>query len=348
MKHLRCCFLSDTHLGLDSPANPRIHRRRRGDDFYGNFLGVLETARQEKVDFIVHGGDLFYRSQIKSNLVLKAFEPLLETAESGIPVIIVPGNHERSRIPYRLLTGHPNIHIFDTPATFFLNVQGVRIALAGFPFVPGDIRSRYRDFVQMTGWRNQPSDVRFLVIHQAVDGATVGPVNFMFRYREDVVEPGQTPDEFHGVLCGHIHRHQVITRDLSGARLTVPVYMAGSIDRTAFAERFEDKGVIYFDICESAVGEWEVIADFRKIRTRPMIVHDMHIDDIPGGQVEKMLVETIKKFPADAILRLIIHISDPGDVPATLTAARFRELAPDTMNVSAVWKHSLETRSYDE
>ena len=106
----RILFLADTHLGFDLPQRPRVERCRRGPDFFRNFDLALRPALQGEVDLVVHGGDLLYRSRVKPWLVEKAVAPLLRVADRGIPVVVVPGNHERSRIPFPLLACHPRIH----------------------------------------------------------------------------------------------------------------------------------------------------------------------------------------------------------------------------------------------
>ena len=51
-------FLADTHLGFDMPQRPRVEKRRRGRDFFENFVRALEPAFKRKVDCVIHGGDL--------------------------------------------------------------------------------------------------------------------------------------------------------------------------------------------------------------------------------------------------------------------------------------------------
>ena len=58
---IKILLLADTHIGFDSPLNPRITRRRRGDDFLRNFRIALEPALEGNVDLVVHGGDILYR-----------------------------------------------------------------------------------------------------------------------------------------------------------------------------------------------------------------------------------------------------------------------------------------------
>ena len=118
MKQIRTLLIADTHLGYDYTFLPKIERRRRGEDFFRNYDLALESALRGEVDLVVHGGDLLYRSKVPPKLVWMAFQPLLKVADAGIPIYLVPGNHERSAIPYELLGAHSNIHIFREPQTY--------------------------------------------------------------------------------------------------------------------------------------------------------------------------------------------------------------------------------------
>ena len=115
---IRILLIADTHLGFDLPFRPRIKRRRRGPDFFANFERALMPALRGEVDAVVHGGDVLYRSKVPARLVEMAFEPLKQVADSGVPVYLVPGNHERSSMPHGHLAAHPNIHFFDRPRTY--------------------------------------------------------------------------------------------------------------------------------------------------------------------------------------------------------------------------------------
>jgi exonuclease SbcD len=97
---VRVLFVSNTHIGFDLPDRPRVVRRRRGDDFVQNFDRALAPARMGVVDVVVLGGDLLYRSRVPAWLAETALAPLKRLAESGVPVLLVPGNHERSRMPF--------------------------------------------------------------------------------------------------------------------------------------------------------------------------------------------------------------------------------------------------------
>jgi DNA repair exonuclease SbcCD nuclease subunit len=232
---IRLLLLADTHLGLS-------------DGFFASYERALQPAVRGEVDLVIHGGDVFFRSRVKPGLVLDAFAPLKRIADAGIPVVVVPGNHERSAIPFPLLAAHPGVHIFDSPRTFSLRIRGMDIAVAGFPCERLRVRDRFRELVLRTGWRKAPAVIRLLCLHQSIEGATVGPAGFVFRSHPDVIPGRVIPPEFAAVLSGHIHRHQVLTSDLAGRALGAPVFYPGSTKRTSHAEDGEAKGYVTMEL----------------------------------------------------------------------------------------------------
>lgn len=330
---VRILFLADTHLGIDLPRRPRIERRRRGHDFFANFERTLQAARDLAVDAVVHGGDVFYRSRVPASLVQQGFLPLKRLADDGIPVYVVPGNHERSRIPFPALARHPGIHLFDRPRTFVAEWNGVRVALAGFPFERNGVRAAFRALLDGTQWERAGADVRLLCCHQCVEGATVGPQNYTFRSAADVIRGGDLPASLAAVLAGHIHRHQVLTTDLRGRPLPAPVIYPGSIERTAWAERGEEKGYVVLEAAPGGAGGVLRRWTFHRLPARPMVIEEIRADGADGRTVRRLLAEVIGGAPPDAVLQIRVHGVPRPDGRGALRAASVRELAPATMNV---------------
>jgi exonuclease SbcD len=334
---VRILLLADTHLGIDLPRRPRIERRRRGHDFTANYERALHAARDHAAHAVVHGGDIFYRSRVPASLVQAGFAPLKRLADSGIPVYVVPGNHERSAIPFPLLAEHPHIHLFDRPRTFTAEWDGMRVALAGFPFQRSGVRGTFRGLLDETGWERAGADLNLLCVHQCVEGATVGPQNYTFRYADDVVSAGDVPAPFAAVLAGHIHRHQVLTTDLRGRALPTPVIYPGSIERTSFAERDEEKGYVLLEV--AAGGERGGVlrrSTFHTLPARPMVIEEIQADGVDRADMHRLLTAAIRRVPEDAVLRIRVHgVPRPGGF-AALRAGSVRALTPPTMNVDVV------------
>ena len=140
----------------------------------------------------IHGGDLFYRSKIPKKLVDIVFEPIIEIADKGFPFFIVPGNHERSKIPVNLFCFHQNIHIFKKSETFLIEKNGLSVAIAGFPNDRNNIKKNFENLIPKSIKLVNP-DIRLLCMHQTVEGAQVGPSDYTFRYGDDIIAGYQIP-----------------------------------------------------------------------------------------------------------------------------------------------------------
>jgi exonuclease SbcD len=333
---LRILFLADSHLGLDLPVRPRLERRRRGHDFLANQATALEPALKRDVDVVVHGGDVFDRPDVHEALAWQALRPLVRAADAGIPVFIVPGNHERARLPHARFAEHSRIHVFDRPRTFVIDVRGRRVAFSGFPFERRDVRTRFPELVERTGWRQHDATLRLLCMHHCAEGATVGTAagsrDFTFTTAADVVRVRDVPASFAAVLSGHIHRRQALTTDLRGRPLDVPVLYPGSVERTSLAEIGETKGYMVVHVAADGDGgraRWE----FRDLYARPMIAKAIAVNGLSAVALDDAVRAMVAAAPQDAVLRIRIT----GDLDAehlrVLRAAHVRGFTPDTMNL---------------
>jgi DNA repair protein SbcD/Mre11 len=332
MLPIRVLLLADSHIGFDLPARQRSPRRARGRDFLANYAAALAPALRGEVDVVVHGGDVFDRPEVDSSVAWQALEPLVRVADRGIPVVLVPGNHERGRLPHERFAAHPRVHVLERPRTVLLPLRGRMVALSGFAS-ERDVRTRFASLLDATGWRASPADHRLLCLHQCVEGATVGPADYTFTTASDVIRGTDLPAGFDAVVSGHIHRHQVLTHDLRGRALPSPVVYPGSIERTSVAEAGEEKGYVVLELGETL--QWR----FQRLHARPMIVREIIVagrDDIALDARVRAIIEAV---PLDAVLRLRIR----GDVRSVnwqlLSAPRLRTLAP---------RMSIDVRSDDE
>lgn len=336
---VRILFLADSHLGFDLPVRPRVERRRRGHDFLANHAAAIEPALSGDIDAVVHGGDVFHRPNVDEALAWQAMRPLLRAADAGVPVFIVPGNHERSRLPHARFAKHPHVHVFDRPRTFVINVRGRRVAFSGFPYERRDVRTRFTALVERTRWREHDASVRLLCMHHCAEGATVGVSagrrDFTFTTAPDVVRMCDIPTSFAAVLSGHIHRRQALTMDLRGRALDIPVLYPGSIERTSLAEIGEAKGYMVVHVgadSSRSRASWE----FRDLYARPMIAEEIAVGGANGLSsvaLDSAVRAIVAAAPPDAVLRIRIT----GDLDAehlhVLRAAHVRSFTPDTMNL---------------
>jgi DNA repair exonuclease SbcCD nuclease subunit len=289
------------------------------------------------VDLVVHGGDLLFRSRVPDRLVEMAMAPLVRAASIGVPVVLVPGNHERSRIPLSLWTVHPNLFIYRRPSTFSFTVRGIRLAVAGFPCSRRG-RDEFAALLGQTAYRQAGADIRLLCIHQTVEGAQVGMQNYTFRHGPDVIRGRDLPGDVAAILAGHIHRAQVLRSDLRGRRLPAPVVYPGSVERTAFAERDEAKGyaIVELQPTSDGPGRLEGVSVI-PLPARPMVVLTVETVGLTRPAVESRLRAQLHSLDPTAVVAIRLQGTPTADVTSALSASSLRALAPPTMNVEVRW-----------
>ena len=302
-------MLADTHIGFEYPLWRRIARRRRGDDVLANFKRALEPALCGEVDLVVHGGDVFHRSSPPPALIDLALSPLLNVASAGVPVCVVPGNHERAWVPQNLWSAHPNLHFFYDPQTIEFDVRGHRVALGGFPYCR-HVRQQFRSLAAATGLADSTAEHKVLCMHQAFEGAVVGPAGYVFRAGQDVVRADDLPSGLSLVLSGHIHRPQALVQGLGGRPLAAPVLYPGSVERISFAEVGEPKGYAIVDL------EPSVQYAFKPLPTRPMV----QLEVAPT-------IEGLERALSAVALDSIVQIRMEAPLPLPVR----RWLAPDNL-----------------
>jgi DNA repair protein SbcD/Mre11 len=319
---VRLLHTADSHIGADLPVRGTGRQPRRGNDFVESFRLVLSRARAYEADLVIHAGDLFNRSEPRAGAVAAATEPLWQLAESGIPVVIVPGNHERSSLPGLLLLSHPNIHVVQQPCAVVLESNGMRVAIVGVPCVRRAAAGQFGAVVQEVGWDTNQAEINILAAHQIFEGTRCGPSNYCFRTGEDVVPREAIPPGFDYIAAGHIHRHQTlggVTED------SPPIVYSGSPDRITFAEIGEPKGCVVVDFADGRVEHRFIEHD-----VRPTQVVPFDVSGLSGKAVGDRLLATVENLPSNALTQVrLTGQATRRDLAGLKLNQRLRELRPD-------------------
>ena len=332
---MRVLFVSDTHLGFDLPARPRVERRRRGPDFFACFERALEPALRGEVDVVVHGGDLLYRSRVPASLVDARAGAADAGRRRGVPVAA------RARQPRARARSLPALRGSTSACTssagrrtVVIERRGLRVAFAGSPTRAACGR-RSRRCSTATRLPRAEADARVLCIHQCVEGATCGPPpGFTFRDGDDVVRR-DLPGDVAVVLCGHVHRHQVLRRDLRG-RPSRAGRLRGLGRAHVLRGADEAKGFVMATMGRGGPGGRLVACEFRPLPARPMRVHEV-ADGSPASGLEQELRAAIAALPPDVVLQVRVPEALAG--AAALRAASLRALGPPTANITVSVRH---------
>ena len=134
---MRILYFTDTHIRGTTPKN-------RKDDYTDTlekkFLEVLEIIEDEKIDFVIHGGDLFDRPDISVSIVSK-FANIINRIK--VPIYMVSGNHDIyghnpltvNRTMVGLLDNLGIINIIDNMGKIILEKDHIKVQLTGQPYI---------------------------------------------------------------------------------------------------------------------------------------------------------------------------------------------------------------------
>ena len=286
-------------------------------------------------------------SDITYNLLLEFVE------ETEIPIIVVPGNHERSILPYSLLTQHKDIHIFTQPDNYIFEIPSnnkrekkiVKISISAFPNIRENLREKFNDIIHKEiipiEKLNSPKsdcDIKLLCMHQAIENSKV--YNYTFKYGYDVVKLKDLENlDYNCILSGHIHKYQVYNVKANDKSST-PIIYSGSTQRTSFQEMQEEKGFCILNFEEGISSNKTVLKniDFIILNTRKMIIinisnndlEDIRTSDTIEKKLELILKNRINNLPKDCIIKLKV---EDQNLKKYLTAKLIISVFPKTMNV---------------
>ncbi len=271
---MRIVATADTHFGFEY-GRIAVTKKESIERMNLAFENVLNEAVSKKADLVLHGGDMFNRSSPKKAVIKKAYDIIQKFAENDIPLVAIPGNHDKSVLPESLIS-HFNTNIYFMNKLKLLGLS--EVAILSFPFEGNSPRTIFEKVAKIA--KENPAQKIVVLCHQLFDGACFGPHNHIFTKRIDTLETEKLPENVLLVISGHIHRSQ----ELQNGR----VYYTGSIERTSFMEITEPKGYLLIDIeddfhkvqfCETKNKHWEVLEiDIKNTAMLSSVIEDENIE----------------------------------------------------------------------
>lgn len=240
---------SDTHLGC---AQFDYHEREQ--DVYDAFAEIIDTAVKDKVDAVIHAGDIFHVPKPGGTPLLRLADGIKTLEDNGIKLYFTLGEHDISR-----MTGTPSSYIFHKLglATYVGSGKPVMhegTMILGFPKARrSEIDELATNLKQANEVAKQHSGKKILVLHQ-------GLVEFNKWAGE--MTSNDLPHHFDYYAMGHLHDSSAKRFE----RLNGPVCYPGSIDPTP-GEGIKEfkKGFYLADISGSeAKYDWVEIKSSRK------------------------------------------------------------------------------------
>ena len=288
---MKFAHLADTHLGYRQYG---LFEREK--DFYEVFDKVIDKIIEEKVDFVIHSGDLFETARPSPMALLTFQKGLLKLRGAGIPMYAIAGNHDvlmrKGSIPPHVIFKKMGLKVISNINPTYMHGD---IFIAGLPYYPASHSKALKNKLAELSEKANHHDKSILVMHQGIDQY------FKFNYE---LELGEIPDNFNYYALGHIHKY---VNDAYGkGRLVYPG--SGEIWKTSELTdyRINGKGFVVVDLSESRPVVKRVKIDI----PREFIERELKYNDLESGIAG--IKETIRDFDKKPILRLTIKDVD-GD-----------------------------------
>jgi len=257
---MRLLAIADTHFGFESGKSAEA-RKFTYESMFNKFEEIIAIAKKQKVDAILHAGDFFNRSAPRKKVLKRSYELVERILLEDIDFLVIPGNHERAKLPESLLSFHKKSHFFNK----LLKVDLDQCSIVGFPFIRNDPQSVAEKVNKLLLAEHKKPNI--VLCHQLFEGATFGPHQFVFRKNHGTINITAAFEDVSLIISGHIHRAQILFDGL--------VVYPGSIERTSFLEFIEPKGYLMIDIESNFIK-----VEFHTLTSLPMSIIELPVRNI--------------------------------------------------------------------
>ncbi len=145
---MKILFFTDTHIRGNNPTN---RKDVFVDSLEEKIIEIKNIIKEEKIDFILHGGDLFDRPDISLSVVNRFVKIL---GDMGKPIYLISGNHDIyghnpktvERTVISLLDTLGIVRLVNAGEEIVLEKDGLRVQLTGQPYtfaIDGENRVSY-------------------------------------------------------------------------------------------------------------------------------------------------------------------------------------------------------------
>ena len=283
---MKFAHLADTHLGYRQFG---LYEREK--DFYEVFEKIIDRIIEEKVDFVIHSGDLFDNSR-PSPLALLTFQKcLIKLKNVNIPVYAIAGNHDsvlrKGAIPPQVLFKKFGLKVISPINTNYMYED---IFIAGLPYYSSSQYKNLKNKLSELSKKAANHEKSILVLHQGIDKY------FNLQYE---LEIGDVPDNLTYYAMGHLHNF--INDDFGEGKLVYP----GSSEIWKTTElsdyRKNGKGFVIVDLDGKKPSVERIKIDL----PREFIERTLDYDKL--GSETDALKQTIKDFDKKPILNLTVN-----------------------------------------
>lgn len=322
---------SDTHVGRTIPKAISDLRRRA---FRHAFSQAIDIFIEEKVDYVIHAGDVFEKRSMTpddSVFVKEEFQRLVDGLNKDVKIFVVRGNHDGT-------LGNSALDYVEHPLAKYFKILGERtlggepeiyedgnVAVVGFGYTPyTSIKLEATEDAIKNSFNLCRAPHKIFIIHSFVEGHQDIPPGVPSHQIVSVdVIKGLGADI---VICGHHHKYTPLTI-MDRVSLLTP----GATEAIELSDE-SSHGVCIVELGESVNCEFKPIKPLYKVKNVVVnggeaIRHEDWFVQQVLGEV-KSYIEYLRGEEADGVLRVVLEGVVEGskyELEASLEA-RIKEL----------------------
>ena len=343
---MRILHFADLHIGVENYGriDPNTGLSSRLGDFLQTYDELVDYAIDTGVDLVLFSGDA-YKSRDPSQTHQREFaRRIARLSHAGIPTFLLVGNHDTPQVIAQATAleifptlNVANVHIGDRLQTYLVDTRDGPLQVVALPWIKrseflasdaarGMTHQQINESIQQmidNAIRAQVDGLNadvpaVLAGHVTISQSTLASEQTMMLGHDHVLLNSSVAlPQLDYVALGHIHRHQVLSRDPH-------VVYAGSLQRVDFGEEKDDKGFCVFDL-DPAKPQGSRLSGFEFVRNsaRRFLTIDVKLDSGDEDPTATVIRAVEDEQLTGAIVRLRLAL--PAELEPMLVESRIRD-----------------------
>lgn len=331
---MKLLHFSDLHIGMEnySRLDPQTGLSTRLLDFFQTFDFIVEKAIEENIDAVLFAGDA-YKTRDPNPTQQRGFGERIRKLAKKIPVILVVGNHDTPNAEGKANTLDiysaleiDNVWVSRKPELLEIPTKSGNLQVITLPWLHKNDYKAIGDKIHSFYEKIKPDSPAIFLSHAEVEGASFGSEKGM-AIQNDVTIPLSllTDRRLHYVALGHIHKHQVLSKD------PLVVY-SGSPQRIDFGEEKEEKG-----FCLVEISSLKTSFKFISTNARQFLTIEINLKPTDPNPTQTVLAEIKKHQVSDKIVKVVINI--PADLGEVLKMDQIKKALEEANFIAGISKN---------
>lgn len=356
---MRILHFADLHIGVENYGriDPNTGLSSRLGDFLRAYDELVDYAIDTDVDLVLFCGDA-YKSRDPSQTHQREFASrIARLSNAGIPTFLLVGNHDTPQVIAQATAleifptlNVANVHIGDRLQTYMVETRDGPLQVVALPWIKRSdfmatatargmthheineaIEQGISRAIQVEAESLDADIPAALAGHVTISQSTLASEQTMMLGHDHVLLNSSVAlPQFDYVALGHIHRHQVLSRNPH-------VVYAGSLQRVDFGEEKDDKGFCVLELDSTKPrGSRLTGFEFVKNRARRFLTIDVKLDSGDEDPTATVIKTIEAEDLSGAIVRLRIAL--PAELEPLLVDARIRDALSEAHYVASVSK----------